>query len=45
MDKKLNEILDPQEINKHIVQYKLLQHNKTHNIPYNWPALLAVNNA
>ena len=32
-------------MNKHTLQYKLLQHNETQTyVPYNWPAFLAVNN-
>ena len=47
MDKKLTKStkFDPHQMNKHILQYKLLlatQYNT--NIPYNWPAFLAVNN-
>ena len=35
---------DTNKINNHTVQYKMLQHNKIQNIPYNWPVFLAVNN-
>ena len=50
MDKKLNEIcknlIPTQLINNHTVQYKLqnVRTQENTNIPYNWPAFLAVNN-
>ena len=47
MDQKLTKStkFDPHEMNKHTLQYKLLLITQQYtNIPYNWPAFLAVKN-
>ena len=47
MDKKLTESskFDPHEMNKRTLQYiQLLTTQFNRNIPYNWPAFVAVNN-